>query len=74
MVKTWGRVLTEDPYFNPNLSLDTETFDLAFPPRRVKPWRSGRGRSDAIGKKGSIAEAGASREIGADKKRTRPIT
>ena len=39
MLKTWGETLTKDPYLNPNLSLATGTFDLAFPPRRVKPWR-----------------------------------
>jgi glycosyltransferase involved in cell wall biosynthesis len=39
MVKTWGDALAEDPYLNLNLSLDSATFDLAFPPRRGKPWR-----------------------------------
>jgi glycosyltransferase involved in cell wall biosynthesis len=39
MIKTWGGLLAEDPYFNPNLSLSSANFDLAFPPRRVKPWR-----------------------------------
>jgi glycosyltransferase involved in cell wall biosynthesis len=39
MLETWGDVLQQDPYFNPNLSLDTHNFDLAFPPRRVKPWQ-----------------------------------
>lgn len=34
----WGHLLDQDPYFNPNLSLRTSAFDLAFPPRRVKPW------------------------------------
>jgi glycosyltransferase involved in cell wall biosynthesis/SAM-dependent methyltransferase len=40
MLKTWGYTLTKDPYLNPNLSLETGNFDLAFPPRRVKPWRA----------------------------------
>ena len=38
LIKTWGAALVEDPYFSPNLSLDGVTFELAFPPRRVKPW------------------------------------
>jgi GT2 family glycosyltransferase len=28
----------DDPYYSPNLSLDT-LYELAFPPRRPKPWR-----------------------------------
>lgn len=31
----WGRTLQEDPYYNPNLSLNTSAYALAFPPR---PW------------------------------------
>ncbi len=34
MQKTWGRKLTSDPAYNPNLTLDAEDFSLAFPPRR----------------------------------------
>ncbi|TAL76846.1 MAG: glycosyltransferase [Beijerinckiaceae bacterium] len=42
----WGHLLDHDPYFSPNLSLQTPTFDLAFPPRRIKPWhRSQKSRS-----------------------------
>lgn len=29
----WGDALAHDPYYNPNLSLDSECFELAFPPR-----------------------------------------
>jgi O-antigen biosynthesis protein len=36
----WGELLDQDPYFNLNLSLRTPSFDLAFPPRRKKPWLS----------------------------------
>jgi glycosyltransferase involved in cell wall biosynthesis len=32
--------LQSDPYYNPNLTLDSEDFSLAFPPRVNKPWES----------------------------------
>lgn len=38
MVGTWGEQLTNDPYFNSNLSLDYEEPIFASPPRTVKPW------------------------------------
>ncbi len=38
MRRVWGELLDNDPYFNPNLSLRSHDYDLAFPPRRVKPW------------------------------------
>jgi hypothetical protein len=38
MRKRWGTVLRHDPAYNPNLSLDGESFTLAFPPRTRKPW------------------------------------
>lgn len=38
MQERWGDSLLEDPYYNPNLTLDAENFGLAFPPRTVKPW------------------------------------
>ena len=34
----WGEALRDDPYYNPNLSLDHANFELAFPPRAAKPW------------------------------------
>lgn len=34
----WGKTLRDDPYYNPNLSLSRASFELAFPPRVVKPW------------------------------------
>lgn len=40
MGKRWGEALQRDPYYNPNLTLDTEDYSLAFPPRIVKPWHS----------------------------------
>jgi GT2 family glycosyltransferase len=40
MIETWGDKLNSDPYFNPNFSLASPVFDLAFPPRRLKPWRT----------------------------------
>lgn len=38
MKDRWGETLLNDPYYNPNLTLDTENFGLAFPPRAIKPW------------------------------------
>ena len=38
MRRRWGDCLAQDPYYNPNLSLDAEDFGLAFPPRVTKPW------------------------------------
>jgi len=40
MKKRWGEVLLHDPAYNPNLSLDTEKFDVAERSRFVPPWRS----------------------------------
>jgi len=40
MRSRWGGILTKDPYYNPNLTLDAEDFGLAFPPRVRKPWLS----------------------------------
>jgi GT2 family glycosyltransferase len=40
MTRRWGARLSRDPYYSPNLSLDSENFDLAWPPRGPKPWRS----------------------------------
>lgn len=37
MVKTWGKTLSCDPYYNPNLSLLHEDFSLAWPPRLAHP-------------------------------------
>jgi GT2 family glycosyltransferase len=36
MTERWGALLRNDPAYNPNLTLDTEDFDLAWPPR-VEP-------------------------------------
>ncbi len=33
MWKRWGRILRDDPFYNPNLSLDLPGFTLAIPPR-----------------------------------------
>lgn len=35
----WGEVLDADPFFNPNFAREGVYPTLAFPPRRVKPWR-----------------------------------
>lgn len=34
----WHSSLEIDPFYNPNLSLETKLFTLAFPPRLSKPW------------------------------------
>ena len=39
MQERWGAALLNDPYHNPNLTLDREDMGLAFPPRVGKPWR-----------------------------------
>ena len=39
MKSVWGTQLLNDPYYNPNLTLEDEDFSLAFPPRSVKPWQ-----------------------------------
>ena len=46
MKSRWGRILTDDPAYSPNLTQDFENFALAFPPRAVKPWQ-GDGNSAA---------------------------
>lgn len=38
MRRHWGEALLRDPAYNCNLSLETEPFALAFPPRSTKPW------------------------------------
>jgi GT2 family glycosyltransferase len=40
MERRWDEVLADDPYYNPNHSLELPGFRLAFPPRVVKPWRT----------------------------------
>jgi O-antigen biosynthesis protein len=39
MKRRWGRMLVEDPYYSPNLTLDSEDCSLGHPPRRRVPWR-----------------------------------
>jgi len=38
MKRRWGAVLNNDPYYNPNLTLLTEDFAFAFPPRVDREW------------------------------------
>ena len=33
MQDRWGKLIAHDPAYNPNLTLDSEDFDLAWPPR-----------------------------------------
>lgn len=38
MLKRWKSVIENDPYYNPNLTIVSENFALAWPPRASKPW------------------------------------
>ena len=40
MHDTWGDALRQDPAYNPDLSLLSGGFTLAFPPRVSFPWRT----------------------------------
>jgi GT2 family glycosyltransferase len=37
--RKWANQLKHDPFYSPNLSLKSEDFAIAFPPRVSKPWR-----------------------------------
>jgi GT2 family glycosyltransferase/2-polyprenyl-3-methyl-5-hydroxy-6-metoxy-1,4-benzoquinol methylase len=39
MQERWGDRLENDPYYNPNLSLISEGYELGWPPRASRPWR-----------------------------------
>ena len=39
MKRRWGKTLTSDPFYNPNLSLSLGDYHPAIPPRRTPPWR-----------------------------------
>ncbi|MBF6025826.1 glycosyltransferase family 2 protein [Lysobacter niastensis] len=41
MKRKWGEYLRHDPAYNPNLSLDSCSFDLAFPPRNLSSRHTG---------------------------------
>ena len=45
MRERWGTVLQADPYYNPNLTLEDESFTLAAVSRARMPWRKARSRS-----------------------------
>lgn len=38
MLNRWGDLLQHDPYYNPNLALDADTYTLSRSPRVKKPW------------------------------------
>jgi hypothetical protein len=39
MLATWGQELKHDPFYNDNFSTEIQDlFQLAFPPRRQRPW------------------------------------
>lgn len=38
MRETWEDILLHDPFYNPNLSLTGEGYEIAKAPRVKKPW------------------------------------
>jgi GT2 family glycosyltransferase len=38
MLSRWGDVIARDPFYSPNLTVTSEDFGLAFPPRAPKAW------------------------------------
>jgi hypothetical protein len=38
MRRQWGPILDSDPFYNPNLTLDTESLEIAAMSRAQKPW------------------------------------
>jgi O-antigen biosynthesis protein len=38
MLRRWGDVLGEDPFYSPNMSRENGRFLLASPPRVRQPW------------------------------------
>lgn len=55
MRERWAAVIDEDPYWNPNLHIDSETPTLGFPPRIQKPWRQPQGTATAGAQKARVA-------------------
>jgi O-antigen biosynthesis protein len=39
MLRRWSRVIENDPFYSPNLTVASEDFALAFPPRTRRPWK-----------------------------------
>lgn len=50
MLRRWGDLLRNDPAYNPNLSLDSPNFELAFPPRTTISRTSRGGRMTVLPK------------------------
>jgi GT2 family glycosyltransferase len=49
LTERWRAVIAYDPYYNPNLTVEGEDFDLAFPPRVLPPWVKERfGNADPV--------------------------
>jgi O-antigen biosynthesis protein len=40
MTQTWGHLLNQDPYFNTNLTTESDQFMLSYPPRRAYAWKN----------------------------------
>jgi glycosyltransferase involved in cell wall biosynthesis/SAM-dependent methyltransferase len=47
MLERWGDKIASDPFYNPNFTIDSENFGLAFPPRAPKPWSDVMSRSES---------------------------
>jgi GT2 family glycosyltransferase len=39
LLRRWGERLLRDPYYSPCLTIDDESYGLAWPPRVAEPWR-----------------------------------
>lgn len=50
MKRKWGDILSNDPYYNPNLTLLFEDCSLGYPPRAVYPWKiqGGKNQRDSL--------------------------
>ncbi|BCF89416.1 glycosyltransferase [Paraburkholderia largidicola] len=40
MLSRWGGEIAHDPFYSPNLTLNSEDYRLAFPPRAPKSWKT----------------------------------
>ncbi len=48
MRESWGEVLARDPFWNPNLSLESKDPRVSLPPRIMRPWRAKERGGDEI--------------------------
>ena len=43
MLSRWNREVGDDPFYSPNLTVTSENYSLAFPPRALKCWKNTQG-------------------------------